>query len=63
MTYILMIWTIVAAGGGGNMNWSHSDWRPMGEFKTAAACQHAAEVLGVQNRARCVPVDTVKVGR
>lgn len=65
--YILMLWTIVAANGGGYGNISY-DWRPMGEFHyTAAAtfnerpieglakCEQAARDMGLKaERYRCV---------
>ncbi len=62
MTYILMIYTIVALGPNPTQA---SDWRPLGEFhleegrmnkKTALEmCEEAARQLGINsNRYRCV---------
>lgn len=41
MTYILVIWTIIAATGGAQ----YSDYRPVGEFVTENACKVAGEQL------------------
>lgn len=61
MTYILMIYTIVALGPNPTQA---SDWRPLGEFhmidqgrtKTALEmCEDAARQLGIKSdRYRCV---------
>ncbi len=52
MTYILVIWTVVAAA------YQHSDsyaWRPIGEFKTQAACERAGELVSYDRKFRCLP--------
>ena len=66
MTYILVIWTIVAVQGTGTGNHNmhrERDWRPIGEFhnvpdagKTAQQmCEDAARQLGLKSDAyRCV---------
>lgn len=43
MTYILVIWTIVAAANNG---W-HYDYRPIGEFTSEATCKVAGEQLKI----------------
>jgi hypothetical protein len=61
MTYILMIWTVVAMNNG----YAKSDWRPLGEFhyednrignKTPKEmCEAAAKELGIKSTDyRCV---------
>lgn len=60
MTYILVFWTIVGGAGTSTSTWYERDWRPIGEFKSAAACQHASVALGIGNRSRCIPTDTLK---
>lgn len=54
MTYILFIWTTVAASGDRFANNTTSDWRPTTEFATKALCQEAARELNIQTRYRCV---------
>lgn len=52
MTYILMIYTIVALGPNPAQI---SDWRPLGEFGRVDFCESAARQLGIDsNRYRCV---------
>ena len=58
MTYILMLYTVVALG---NNPMQANDWRPMGEFhsggdKSASLlCEEAARQLALNsNRYRCV---------
>jgi hypothetical protein len=58
MTYILMIYTIVALGPN---PMQASDWRPIGEFHDFSAgsgqvkCEEAARQLGLKHdRYRCV---------
>ena len=58
MTYILMLYTVVALG---NNPMQANDWRPMGEFHSGGdksaklLCEEAAQQLGLQsNRYRCV---------
>jgi len=51
MTYILFVWTVVAATTGS----SYKDWRPMGEFyevypmKAKEVCESAAKQLGYKD--------------
>ena len=54
MTYILVIWTIVAAGG--TKAYARDfDWRPIGDFRTKQDCIEAAKTLSVdENRFRCL---------
>lgn len=47
LTYILVIWTVVAATPPvaivpGKI---HMDWRPIGEFATSTSCENAAKTL------------------
>ena len=63
MSYILVIWTVVATmSGGTNANTVQvKDWRPIGEFKNAEACKFAAAILQKDgNSAICLPTDTRK---
>jgi hypothetical protein len=56
MTYILMIWTVVAM----NANHIKNDWRPIGEFhshtgKGQQLCHDAAKEMGIKSTDyRCV---------
>jgi hypothetical protein len=55
MTYILMIWTVVAM----NVNYVKNDWRPIGEFHGTATgqqlCHDAAKEMGIKSTDyRCV---------
>ena len=67
MSYILMIWTVVAMGGDRHYQAKAYDWRPVGEFqkemgmsgpvgKTAQEmCEDAARQLGLKSENyRCV---------
>ena len=64
MTYILMIWTVVAIGGDRHYQAKAYDWRPLGEFHQATwerkynareACERAARELGLKaENYRCV---------
>jgi hypothetical protein len=68
MTYILMIWTVVAMAGDRYYQAKAHDWRPIGEFqaetgksgphlgKTAQEmCEEAARQLGLKSQNyRCV---------
>jgi hypothetical protein len=65
MTYILMIWTVVAMAGDRHYQAKAMDWRPIGEFhleegrmnkKTAREmCEEAARQLGLKiENYRCV---------
>jgi hypothetical protein len=59
VTYILVIWTIVGYAGTSSTTWKEYDWRPIGDFKNAAACEHAAKHLGQAPRSfRCLPTGT-----
>lgn len=59
MTHILVIWTIVGYAGTQSSTWREYDWRPIGEFKSAAACVHAGRSLGKRDAEfRCLPTDT-----
>ena len=65
MGYILVIWTVIAAGTSGGAPGSighhtYRDWRYLGEFKNETACLHAAHTIGLRgsDRFRCLPVDT-----
>ena len=53
-TYMLFIWTVVAASGDRFVNNTTSDWRPTTEFATLALCEEAARELNIQKRYRCV---------
>lgn len=51
MTYILMIWTVVAM----NTHYIKTDWRSIGEFNSQQLCQDAARELGIKSTDyRCV---------
>jgi len=52
MSYILMLWTIVAHGS----YTTATDWRPMAQFETAALCEAAAASMNVTNRYRCLKI-------
>ena len=59
MTYILMVWTVVAMGG--SAGWKANDWRPIGEFQSSPTsnglelCEQAARQLGLKtDKYRCV---------
>jgi hypothetical protein len=65
MTYILMLWTVVAMGGDRHYHAKAADWRPLGEFhmeegrmgkKTAQEmCEDAARQLNLKTDSyRCV---------
>ncbi len=65
MTYILMVWTVVAMTGDRHYQAKSYDWRPLGEFhmeegrmnkKSAQEmCQEAARELGLKpENSRCV---------
>ena len=65
MTYILMIWTVVAMAGDRHYQAKAYDWRPLGEFhledgrmnKITAKemCEEAARNLGLKiEQYRCV---------
>ena len=41
MTYILMIWTVVAMGG--SAGYKVSDWRSLGEFHSSDSKENALE--------------------
>lgn len=64
MTYILMIWTVVAMGGDRHYQDKAHDWRPLGEFhmvdqgrtkKALEMCEDAARQLGLKTENyRCI---------
>jgi hypothetical protein len=61
MTYILMVWTVIAmAGDRHGVSARAYDWRPLGEFQSTshtskALCEDAARQLGLKTDAyRCV---------
>lgn len=64
MTYILMIWTVVAMAGDRHQQAKAYDWRPIGEYhqdnwerkhNAKEMCEHAAKELGLKTDAyRCV---------
>jgi hypothetical protein len=61
MTYILMIWTVVAMAGDRHYQNKAMDWRPIGEFYDFSAgsgqakCEEAARQLGLKiENYRCV---------
>jgi hypothetical protein len=61
MTYILMIWTVVAMAGDRHVQQKAYDWRPIGEFHDFSAdsgqgkCEEAARQLGLKTgNYRCV---------
>ena len=54
MTYMLFIWTVVAASGDRFVNNTTSDWRPTVEFSTKALCEEASRELNTLTRYRCV---------
>jgi len=67
MTYILMIWTVVAMAGDRHYQTKAMDWRPIGEFhnennargpglKSAQQmCEDAGQYLGLKSDAyRCI---------
>lgn len=62
MSYILVIFTIVAGSGTSSGNSWRKDWRYLGEFKNETACIHAARQIGMRgsDRFRCLPTDTLK---
>lgn len=61
MTYILMIWTVVAMAGDRHYQAKSYDWRPIGEYHSSFAvegrerCEDAARQLGLKTENyRCV---------
>jgi hypothetical protein len=64
MTYILMIWTVVAMAGDRHYQAKAYDWRPIGEYhldnwerkhSAKEMCERAAKELGLKTDAyRCV---------
>lgn len=61
MTYILMIWAVVAMAGDRHVQEKAYEWRPIGEFHDFSAgtgqskCEEAARQLGLKHdRYRCV---------
>lgn len=57
MSYLLVIWTVVAT----HSYMTYQDWRPIGEFRTEAACYAAVRQLNVKaDKFRCVPTGDVR---
>lgn len=54
MSYVLMLWTVVAMAGDRHGRHEARDWRAVAEFETAALCEAAAGSLSVGDRYRCV---------
>lgn len=61
MTYILMVWTVIAMAGDRHVQQKAYDWRPIGEFHDFSAgsgqskCEEAARQLGLKSdKYRCV---------
>ena len=63
MTYILVIWTVVAMAGDRHQQYKAMDWRPLGEFYNSVdigknarqMCEDSAQQLGLKSDAyRCV---------
>lgn len=59
MSYILMVWTVIAmAGDRHGVSARAYDWRPLGEFHSATSkelCEDAARQLGLKaENYRCV---------
>lgn len=62
MTYILMIWTVVAMAGDRHQQAKAHDWRPIGEFHQSEnklnaleKCESAGRQLGLKTENfRCV---------
>lgn len=65
MTYILMVWTVIAMAGDRHVQQKAYDWRPLGEFTVSgynkeevtglAKCEAAARQLGLKSENyRCV---------
>ena len=62
MTYILMIWTVVAMAGDRHQQAKAHDWRPIGEFHQLEGnisaldkCESAGRQLGIKSENyRCV---------
>lgn len=48
MSYILVIWTIVATAG--TAGYEKRDWRPIGDFQHLAGCERAAAELGITDK-------------
>lgn len=60
-TAILFVWTVVAASGTNISTWRELDWRPLGEFYSAADCERAARELALKaGRFRCVATGKVR---
>lgn len=63
MSYILVFFTIVGVGGTNYAMVREEDWRPLGEFKSLAACQQASKALRIEKRSVCLPTDSVKAAK
>lgn len=55
--FILVIYTVVAMAGNPSGVYVRHDWRPIGEFGTAADCDNARGLMGsdAKERSRCLP--------
>ena len=52
MTYILILWTVVAASNSAGAKY---DWRPIGEFSSEATCISASKLMGANpDTVRCL---------
>lgn len=53
MSYILVIWTVVACCGMAEK--PNADWRPIGAFRSERLCHEAAQRLAIsESRYRCL---------
>lgn len=48
MTYILVIWQVIAIAGTQFSTHPKSGWTPIGDFDSAKTCQEAARDLGMK---------------
>ncbi len=54
MSYVLILWTVVAIADDRHYIQTSRDWRSVAEFETASLCEAAAQSLNVSDRYRCV---------
>lgn len=59
MLHNLVFWTVVGMSYQSGARYIEHDWRPVGEFKSARACEHASKALGIGVRAKCIPTAEV----
>jgi hypothetical protein len=52
MTYILVLWTVIATNSG----YANTDWRPIAEFQSHTLCEQAATAMNVRDRYRCIQI-------